>query len=562
MAERDAVLYEFLIHQPGNPFFPTGLPGPLDPYKFAHLEPEFMLGAKSVPGPKGPGFQTEHFAAMGNHSDWFLNNLWIKPRPVDYGNIISDRTITLTIFNTWLRPRYLIDIDTATLNAVGVEITSDTDLPLEIDFFQEVSIDFTAAALGVIAFDEPIDFEFDDDAIIPVLTSISPTSADVGDAPFTLTLNGQNFNETSKAHWNGTPRPTVVVSDTQLQISVTADDLENGGIIGITVRNSPILLPPSESVNLTINNPVPVVTTLTPDTVDEFDPDTVITVEGTDFVPSSIGRVAGANRATVFIDSTELQVTALAADLIPDGTRDIDVVNPAPGGGTSNAATLTIDNVPLPLTRTNLLGQRTNTSASSAFTPPNNSLLVVVQCVNQQSGAIDPSPNLTLANSAGLTFTPRLNIGSSASWSRGIRIWTAPVSTGVSMTVTGGLSTGTVNTIDTFVFAYTGYDVASPIGATASANNVADGANRTITLSGAPATDSDVIAAVINNYTGANAITHGTGWTEHYELTGGNITSQTQTRTGSADTSVLWDNLPATFQGNSVAAALEIKKAP
>src|SRR5688572_27167093 len=71
--------------------------------------------------------------------------------------------------------------------------------------------------------------------------------------------------------------------------------------------------------------------------------------------------------------------------------------------------------------------------ASAAFTPPDNSLLVaVVGCIFNDSLAT------TTVSGGGLTWTQR--VASSAAGDGGynwrVEIWTAPVATGASMTVT------------------------------------------------------------------------------------------------------------------------------
>ena len=59
----------------------------------------------------------------------------------------------------------------------------------------------------------------------PSLTSFSPARLRAGNAPVTVTLNGTNFNAFSVALWNGAPRPTTVVSTTQLQATISGADL-------------------------------------------------------------------------------------------------------------------------------------------------------------------------------------------------------------------------------------------------------------------------------------------------------------------------------------------------
>lgn len=92
------------------------------------------------------------------------------------------------------------------------------------------------------------------------------------------------------------------------------------------------------------NNPTPAISALSPSTALAGASDTMVTVTGTGFIRTSTAQWNGSNRATTFVSSTQLQVVLSAADLATAGTGQITVVNPAPGGGTSTAASFAINN--------------------------------------------------------------------------------------------------------------------------------------------------------------------------------------------------------------------------
>ena len=69
----------------------------------------------------------------------------------------------------------------------------------------------------------------------PSASSLSPTSAVAGGAAFTLTVNGSGFIASSVVRWNGTNRPTTVVSATQLQAAIAANDIVAAGTAQVTV---------------------------------------------------------------------------------------------------------------------------------------------------------------------------------------------------------------------------------------------------------------------------------------------------------------------------------------
>ncbi len=71
--------------------------------------------------------------------------------------------------------------------------------------------------------------------------------------------------------------------------------------------------------------------------------DMVLTVNGTNFVNGSTVQWTGANRVTTFVSATRVTATILAADIAAAGSYRVTVVNPAPGGGVSNAQTVTVN---------------------------------------------------------------------------------------------------------------------------------------------------------------------------------------------------------------------------
>lgn len=215
------------------------------------------------------------------------------------------------------------------------------------------------------------------------------------------------------------------------------------------------------------------------------------------------------------------------------------------------------------------------TSSSSqritgTFTPSNSSLLVAIFV-----GAWDTSDpaGITTISGGGWTWTQRkeqVSSGLFSSWLL-ISIWTAPVTTGASMAITfGNLNPGgrTFYGATCHVFDYVGYNTGSPTGATAGDQNLGDAAAN-ITLSGAPASTSEVLAAsaFTTSDGSARGATEGSGWTEIYDqgAAGVNAAMQTQYRGSSTSTDVAFANMntgaAASFGTMSIAAAIEIKAA-
>ena len=182
--------------------------------------------------------------------------------------------------------------------------------------------------------------------LVPTITTISPASAIAGGPQFTLTVNGTNFVSGSTVKWNGIALTTTYVSATQLTATVPAALIATAGTASVTVVNPSPGGGTSNAVTFTINNPVPTTTSINPACATAGGPQFTLTVTGTNFVSTSTVRWGGTSLATTFVSSTQLTATVPASLIATAGTASITVVNPTPGGGTSNAQTFTISAVP------------------------------------------------------------------------------------------------------------------------------------------------------------------------------------------------------------------------
>lgn len=86
-------------------------------------------------------------------------------------------------------------------------------------------------------------------------------------------------------------------------------------------------------------NPVPSISSLSPTSAVTGSAAFTLTVAGTNFISDSTVDWNGSPRSTSFLSSTELQAQILASDIAAVGSASVTVINPAPGGGTSNTLT-------------------------------------------------------------------------------------------------------------------------------------------------------------------------------------------------------------------------------
>ncbi|WBA43574.1 T9SS type A sorting domain-containing protein [Hymenobacter canadensis] len=96
------------------------------------------------------------------------------------------------------------------------------------------------------------------------------------------------------------------------------------------------------SGSVTPPNPVPAISSLSPNTAVAGSGNFTLTVNGTGFISGSTVSFNGTNRVTTFVSATRLTAAILAADIATAGTYDVVVTNAAPGGGASAAASFTV----------------------------------------------------------------------------------------------------------------------------------------------------------------------------------------------------------------------------
>jgi IPT/TIG domain len=72
----------------------------------------------------------------------------------------------------------------------------------------------------------------------PALTMLEPGTVPVNSTPFVMTVNGNNFGRDAVVFWNNVPHTARFLSPTQLQVSVTADDLTIFGLVQVYVQTA------------------------------------------------------------------------------------------------------------------------------------------------------------------------------------------------------------------------------------------------------------------------------------------------------------------------------------
>ncbi len=184
----------------------------------------------------------------------------------------------------------------------------------------------------------------------PTLTGLSPQNG-VRLQTINVTLTGTRFikNVTTVNLGAGiTAANTVVENAGQLRVDLLIDSSAALGSRNVIVRNP---APGGGSDTLksafTVSNPVPAVVSVAPESTLVTGTALNVTVNGTNFVPGSVIHLGSLALTTTLVNRTRLTAPIPSSELDTARTFVVDVINPAPGGGTSNARGFTVQN-PLP----------------------------------------------------------------------------------------------------------------------------------------------------------------------------------------------------------------------
>ncbi|HTK04300.1 MAG TPA: fibronectin type III domain-containing protein [Candidatus Eisenbacteria bacterium] len=232
---------------------------------------------------------------------------------------------------------------------------------------------------------------------VPTTTSVSPTAKNVGDAGFTLTVNGTNFVPTSVVRWDGSDRTTTFVNSTQVTAAILTSDLAAAGTFTVTVFDPTPGGGVSNGQTFTVNNNVPTTTSISPDNAIAGSSSFTLTVNGTNFVSTSVVRWNGGDRTTTFVNANQVTASISSSDVSSTGSAAVTVFNPTPGGGTSNSQTFSINN---PAPTTTSIVPVSATAGSGAFTLTVNGTNFIASSVVRWEGA---DRTTTFVNSTQLT---------------------------------------------------------------------------------------------------------------------------------------------------------------
>lgn len=184
----------------------------------------------------------------------------------------------------------------------------------------------------------------------PTLTGFSPSAEVVNptfaEVPLTVDVTGSGFENYDSVEINGQAAASTFVDGADIQVTIPSALTGQTGSITFTVTSP--YTGTSNSMALPMVNPAPVIYFLNPLTLAVGSSTATFFVSGIHFVTGSVVQWNGQAVSSIVVGgetsagNEEIQVTVPGTLLTSSGTATITVVNPSPGGGTSNAASMDV----------------------------------------------------------------------------------------------------------------------------------------------------------------------------------------------------------------------------
>lgn len=177
-----------------------------------------------------------------------------------------------------------------------------------------------------------------------------------------------SFNPGSNKTLPAGVRQLVTMSFTILKFGLNTQLTFDNSPVSIEIVGTDVSTLPAPNVtplNVTIDNPVPTLTSINPTSGIAGSGAFTLTVNGTNFNETSIVQWNGGARTTTFVNATQLTAAITAVDIATAGTANVTVRNPTPGGGTTTPQSFTINN---PVPTLTSLDPASVTAGSAGFT--------------------------------------------------------------------------------------------------------------------------------------------------------------------------------------------------
>jgi hypothetical protein len=177
---------------------------------------------------------------------------------------------------------------------------------------------------------------------VPAVTSLQPSMVLAGAGATDVLITGTGFVPTSGVTVNGGVRTVMYTSATQISVSLSAADLASAGTLNLVATNAAPGGGSSPAVTFAVDNPMPVITSIAPTSVMEGGAAFTFDLKGSGFTSGSIVDWNSTPLTTTLVGNNEINAAVPATLLSANGSVQVVVTTPAPGGGQSSATTFNI----------------------------------------------------------------------------------------------------------------------------------------------------------------------------------------------------------------------------
>lgn len=168
---------------------------------------------------------------------------------------------------------------------------------------------------------------------VPTISTLDPLEAMASTPGLTLTACGTGFFDDTTVYINGISKPFSLISQTEIQIELAAEDLESGKYLEVAASNPPPEGGTSNPAIFTVLNPVPELTSINPTSIIAGSPGFTLTLTGNNFVKTSIISFNNQQYPSKYISKTQIEATMPSDAVKTPGNSPVKVINPVPGGG-------------------------------------------------------------------------------------------------------------------------------------------------------------------------------------------------------------------------------------
>jgi hypothetical protein len=176
----------------------------------------------------------------------------------------------------------------------------------------------------------------------PQIVGLSPMSVFVDTGPQNITITGSNFMPSMELTLNGSDHPFKYLSEEEIVLPLSENETSTVGLYTLILTNLTGGKNSTAAAVLSVNYPKPTISELSPAVIKAGVNSQNILIYGRNFFRDSILTINGVRHPATYFDSGHLGLVFDLDDQVGSAPYTIMVFNPAPGGGNSNIANLSL----------------------------------------------------------------------------------------------------------------------------------------------------------------------------------------------------------------------------